>query len=218
MSALIQKVFATLTKLKADPVLRVAVDGVDGSGKTTFADALAAELVKRGSRVIRASVDGFHNPRALRYQKGRDSPAGFFEDSYDYSRFIELLMRPLSPGGNLRFKSAAFDHRTDSEVNVPDEQALLGSILLVDGIFLHGNELRQYWDFSIFLDTAFEHSHARMAVRDGCLPDPTHVANRRYFEGQKYYLATCTPEVHASLIINNNNVESPEIVNKKAMK
>ena len=80
------------------------------------------------------------------------------------------------------------------------------------------NELRQYWDFSIFLETAFEHSYARMAVRDGCPPDPTHAVNRRYFEGQKHYLSTCTPEVHASLIINNDNVESPAIVNKKAMR
>jgi len=41
----------------------VATDGVDGSGKTTFADALALPISRRGRAVIRASVDGFHNPR-----------------------------------------------------------------------------------------------------------------------------------------------------------
>jgi len=41
----------------------VGIDGTDGSGKTIFADELAATL--RGLKVpaIRASVDDFHRPR-----------------------------------------------------------------------------------------------------------------------------------------------------------
>lgn len=213
-TALLNQVCATLMRLKADPVLRVAIDGVDGAGKTTFADELGTALLARGCRVIRASVDGFHNPRAARYQKGRDSPEGFFEDSYDYPKFIKHLLRPLSPGGNLQFKRASFDCRTDSVLDLQEEQALVGSILIIDGIFLHRNELRQFWDFSIFLATAFEHSYARMSVRDGCPPEPANQQNRRYFEGQKIYLASCTPEIHASMVINNDNLYAPIIVKK----
>jgi len=64
-------------------VLRVGIDGVDGAGKTTFADELAAALAPFGRPVIRAGVDGFHHPRAVRYRRGRESPEGFFRDSYD---------------------------------------------------------------------------------------------------------------------------------------
>ncbi|WP_339846651.1 hypothetical protein [uncultured Halopseudomonas sp.] len=35
---------------------QVAIDGIDGAGKTTFADALAVELEKSRGSVIRASV------------------------------------------------------------------------------------------------------------------------------------------------------------------
>ena len=58
-------------------MLRVGIDGVDGAGKTTLADTLADALEAAGIAVIRASVDGFHHPRAVRYRLGRESPEGF---------------------------------------------------------------------------------------------------------------------------------------------
>jgi len=46
--------------------VRVGVDGVDGSGKTVFADELAAVLRSLGRYVVRVSVDDFHNVRSTR--------------------------------------------------------------------------------------------------------------------------------------------------------
>ena len=75
-------------------VTRVGIDGVDGAGKTHFADELGDVLRVSGRSVIRASVDGFHNPRAIRYRMGRDSPEGFFRDSYDYEQLKATLLDP----------------------------------------------------------------------------------------------------------------------------
>ena len=44
-------------------VVRVGIDGVDGAGKTHFADELAELLRASGRPTIRASVDGFHHTR-----------------------------------------------------------------------------------------------------------------------------------------------------------
>ncbi|HEV8191185.1 MAG TPA: hypothetical protein VGP82_06835, partial [Ktedonobacterales bacterium] len=44
--------------------VRVAVDGIDASGKTTVADELVAPIEARRRPVIRVSIDGFHRPRA----------------------------------------------------------------------------------------------------------------------------------------------------------
>ena len=60
----------------ADAV-RVAVDGVDGSGKSVFADQLADVLREQARPVVRASVDDFHHSRIQRYRRGRSSPSGF---------------------------------------------------------------------------------------------------------------------------------------------
>jgi hypothetical protein len=65
--------------------------------KTVLADALAPLVIAKGRQVIRASVDDFHHPRAVRYARGRYSPDGFFLDSYDYPAFRRLLLDPLGP-------------------------------------------------------------------------------------------------------------------------
>ena len=49
----------------------IAVDGVDGSGKSTFATDLAAVIHEVPVIVIHA--DGFLNLRAVRHGRGRDS-------------------------------------------------------------------------------------------------------------------------------------------------
>lgn len=78
----------------------VAIDGIDGSGKTTFADELAPVLARRGRPVVRASVDGFHNSKAVRYQRGKCDPEGFFLDSYNYEALKRFLLDPFRQGSD----------------------------------------------------------------------------------------------------------------------
>lgn len=196
-------------------VLRVGIDGVDGAGKTTLADALADGLRTAGIPVIRASVDAFHNPRVVRYRLGRDSPEGFFRDSYDYRALRRCLLDPLSPGGSLRYRTAVFDHRSDRHVDAPEARARPGSVLIVDGIFLHRPELRAYWDLSVFLDVRFEVSIPRGAQRGEGSPDPLAPENRRYIEGQRLYLRECDPSAHATLVIGYDDPAAPVIPAEK---
>jgi len=179
----------------------VAVDGVDGAGKTTFCDVLAGVLRARGRSVVRASVDDFHHPRAIRRRRGRQSPEGFFHDSFDHERFVGLLLVPFAAGKP--FRRASHDLVTDEHVDAPAEVAPPSALLLVDGIFLHRDELVGHWDFSIFLDVPFAVSVARMAARDGSPPDPGDPRNRRYVEGQRLYFTACDPVRRADLVIDH---------------
>lgn len=185
---------------------------MDGAGKTTLADALAGRLGAGAVPVIRASVDGFHNPRATRYRLGRGSPEGFFRDSYDYGALRRVLLDPLSPGGSLRYRTAVFDHRADSPVQVAEERAIPGSVLIVDGIFLHRPELRGYWDFSVFLDVRFEISIPRGAQRGEGSADPLDPSNRRYVEGQQLYLRECDPKAHATVVVSYDDLSAPYVL------
>ncbi len=202
----------TILRIPVVHVLRVGIDGVDGTGKTTFADELAAVIEAVGRTTIRASVDGFHHPKAIRYQLGRSSPQGYFVHSYDYAQLAAVLLDPLSPGGTGIYRRAVFDHTTDSPVALPEEHAVPGAVLVFDGIFLHRSELRAYWDYSIFLEVDFTISIPRGAQRDGGSPDPDAAENRRYVEGQKLYLRTCDPKRYAAMVINNENLAAPRIV------
>lgn len=191
---------------------RVGVDGVDGAGKTFFADELGAVLEARGMPVIRASVDGFHHPAAVRYRRGRSSPEGFYQDSYDYERLTILLLRPLSPGGSGRFVPSVYDVRREQPVDAEVELAQPGSVLVLDGIFLHRPELAGFWDYSVFLDVPFEVSIPRGARRGHGDPNPAAAANHRYVAGQLLYLRECQPRARALIVIDNTDLAHPRVI------
>lgn len=212
----IRKIAEAILAVPTDFITRVGIDGFDGAGKTWFADELGKALEAAGASVIRASVDGFHNPTAVRYRRGRLSPEGFYQDSYDYATLKRVLLDPLNPGGSGRYISAVFDHTTNSPVTRWEKRATAGDVLIFDGIFLHRPELRSYWDLSIFLDVSVENSIARLGERDGGSTDPGDPRNRRYIEGQKLYVRECLPAEAATIAVDNNELSLPKIVRGEA--
>lgn len=194
----------------------VAVDGIDGAGKSTFADGLAEVFAETGAAVYRASIDGFHRPRAERYARGRRSPEGFYLDSYDYATFRRVLIDPFRDGaqtsGATGFQLAAFDVARDAPVEAQWVTGPRDAVLVVDGIFLHRPELRGIWDWSVWLDVPNEIACARMAIRDGSDPDPAAPANARYREGQSIYRRAAQPDLAASAIVDNSDLMHPRRV------
>ena len=194
----------------------VAVDGLDGAGKTVFADGLAEVFAETGDAVFRAGIDGFHRPRSERYLRGRRSPEGFYRDSFDYATFRRVLIDPFRDGaqtaGTTGFQLAAFDVVRDAPVESQWVTAPLDAVLVVDGVFLHRPELRDLWDWSIWLDVPFDVSYARMALRDGSDPDPDAPSNARYRQGQEIYLREARPREAASVIVDNADLAHPRIV------
>ena len=178
-AALIE-ILADMIQIRADRIaqvkrphpVRVAIDGVDGVGKTTLANELAGPLQRRGVSVIRASIDGFHNPRSVRHRPGRGSPEGFFQDSFNYKELTAALLEPVGPGGSRLYRRAVFDYRTDSEVAAPVETAAPNSVLLFDGIFLCARNWRRTGTSAFFFTL-------RSRSRSGAWPAGT--ADRRTF-------------------------------------
>ncbi|HTI54038.1 MAG TPA: hypothetical protein VMC04_07380 [Verrucomicrobiae bacterium] len=213
--AVLDRVAAAVLALPATRIVRVGIDGVDGAGKTTLADELRDRLAESGRPVIRASVDGFHHPKPVRYRRGRSSPEGFYRDSYDYAALRRLLLDPLGPGGTGRFRRAIFDVDADHPVDAPEERAMPGSILLLDGIFLHRPELRDTWDFSVFLRVEWIRSHRRRDATGTPEPvDPEAPATRRYRDGQRLYFHECAPWECASIVVDNDDLDAPFVVER----
>ena len=213
-ASLLNRLAAAIVALHPKRIVRVAIDGVDGAGKTTLANALAPLVAGQGRPTIRASVDDFHHPRAVRYTQGRTSPDGFYLDSYDYDSFRTLLLDPLSPDGSGRYVARHFDLDNDRPFDVVVQQAPPTAALIVDGIFLHRPELRSYWDLSIFLKVDFAISVPRGAQRGPALdsPDPGAPLNQRYVGGQKRYLGESDPEQRADIVIDYNDLREPKML------
>lgn len=211
------KVASVIESRRGDAVYMVAIDGVDGVGKTTFADELASRLE---APIIRSSVDFFHNPREVRYARGKHSPAGFYHDSFDLATLRSVLLDPLKEGaGPRRYRTAAFNHRTDRPVDSPVETAGPRSTLVFDGIFLHRPELRNYWEFSVFLDADRSETLRRCNERDGnpnASNDPADPVHARYVKGQDLYLRDCRPKERATVVIDNQDLACPSFVTWRA--
>jgi uridine kinase len=182
----------------------IAVDGVDGAGKTVFADALAAQLGIGNRAVFRASIDDFHNPRAVRYARGKDSPEGFYLDSYDYETFKRVLVEPFRTGWIGSFVLRAFDLKSDTPYEQKWSSGPADAILVVDGIFLNRPQLKGLWNYSIWLEADETVAAARMLERDGSPTNP-----ERYTEGQALYVAEASPRTAATAIIDNNDFDHP---------
>jgi uridine kinase len=192
---------------RGDEPVVVAVDGVDGAGKTVFAGRLAEALAATGRPVLRAGLDDFHRPRAERYRRGRDSPEGFWLDAFDHDAFVRLVVEPLRAGAPVRLRH--HDLASDLAVDEPPVTARPGTVLVVDGLFLHRDELADRWDLSVWLDVPFEVTAARMAARDGTPADPHHPRMRRYVGGQRLYFAACSPWDRADVVVDNTDWDAP---------
>ena len=211
-SELLETLVENILSIKHDRPLLVAIDGRDAAGKSILANELAGKLRESGATVIESSIDGFHNPRIIRYKRGRDSPEGYYLDSFNYAAVKLLLLDPLKTG-NLRYKARAFDYNIDQGIISPMQSAEPDSVLIFDGIFALRPELRDYWDYSIYLHIDEEESLRRGVTRNQGYEEE---ARRRYLEryiaGQRLYHAESEPMKHADIVIDNNDPENPVIL------
>jgi uridine kinase len=188
--------------------VRVALDGRTAAGKTVFADQLACAIQKYAREVIRASIDGFHRPSAVRHRQGRFSPEGYYRDARDLDAVRRFLLDPLGPNGDLHYATEVFDLERDLAFKPKMLAASRDAILIVDGTFLQRPELRSAWDIVVFLDVPQEVARSRGVKRDGALlGGEDHAAalyDRRYAPAFALYVAECAPVEQADVVIDNS--------------
>jgi uridine kinase len=215
-SNLIADVANRILSLKINHPIRVGVSGVTASGKTTFANELEKELLCRKKKVIRTSIDNFHNQRNIRYRKGKESAIGYYEDAHDYESFKKRLLIPLGPNGNLQCQTMSLDLVKDEYVNTEIKVATKDMVLIVDGTFLFKKDLSNLYDFKIFVHTDFELAKQRGAKREegifGSYEEAERMFVKRYHAASKLYLEEHVPQLHADVVINNNNINDPDFI------
>jgi uridine kinase len=213
--AVLERLADLVAAIRLPHVVRVAVDGVDAAGKTTLADGLGQLVEARGRPILRATVDGFHRPRAERYRRGPTSPEGYYLDSFDHAGLRRELLEPLGPGGSGLVRARVFDHRADEAVDEAPITVPADAVLLFDGVFLFRRELNDLWDFRVFVDVDEDEALRRAVLRDEDLfgsPDEALRRYRnRYVPGQRLYLAEVDPRAVADVVFENTDVSAPSV-------
>lgn len=208
---LFSKIIDEIESRKGEGVFMVGIDGVDAAGKTIFAAMLSEELRKRKHTVIEASMDGFHNPREIRYKMGRDSPEGYYRDSFNINAVKVLLIEPLKE--ERLYRTQAFDYKTNLATPFAGVLPEPGSILVFEGVFSFREELRHFWDYRIYLNISPEESLKRGVERDPGEKEEVERKYRvRYLPGQQLYKDEAKPHEHAHIIVDYNDPENPGVL------
>ncbi len=212
-STVIDNLADRIARVRRDHPIRVGIDGFAAAGKTTLANELVAPLEQRGHAVLRVSIDGFHNPAKIRHRKGRHCPMGYYQDSFNHDAIVEHVLTPLGPHGNRQYRSANYDYLTDASVERDWEKAPADAILLFDGIFLHRPELKNHWDFTLFVHTDFGIMLERACQRDldkfQSVDRVRQSFEQRFIPGSRLYLEQARPHERAHIVVDNNNVDCP---------
>src|SRR5207245_3510406 len=103
---------------------------------------------------------------------------GCYHDSFDYDALHRVLLYPLGPAGDRRFRTAVYNKGTDTALSQPFTTAHADAVLLFDGVFLLRPELIDQWDLRIFVSAEFEETLNRARTRDQALYGTPEVERR----------------------------------------
>jgi uridine kinase len=170
---------------------RVAIDGRTGAGKSTLADELGERLRGAGLEVVRVSVDDFHRPPAERHARGRESPEGYYHDTFDLAALRAAVLAPARV------------------------------VALVDGIFLLRPELVDLWDLRIWIAIDETESLRRGLARDAAPMGGEIAARRlyerRYLPGEALYLEDARPHESADFVLDNADPARPRLTGRSRL-
>jgi phosphoglycolate phosphatase-like HAD superfamily hydrolase/uridine kinase len=199
---------ATCEKKQKDKAFVIGIDGIDGSGKTTFAEALETYLKLKDVPTQLIHLDDFHNPEAIRYA-GTDQPDNYYNKSFNIGLIIDKLLAPIQKKQPVSLKLKTLDWQTDKYDNERKYIIKPNTMVIFEGVFLFRKELASYIDLKVFLDIPFEESKKRATVRD----PQANVAryDKKYLPAQAKYLKEYPPSKVVDIVIDNTNYEYPKL-------
>lgn len=144
----------------------IALAGAPASGKSTLAEALVAELNRRGEHAIVVPMDGFHLDNRILTERGLLSRKGAPE-TFDSAGFVATMRRL---GTEAEVILPTFDRSRDLSVAGAIAVTADHSIAVVEGNYLccdldPWRDLLQVWDMSIALDVPEDELERRLIQR-----------------------------------------------------
>ncbi len=190
----------------------VGINGVDTSGKTQFAGALAQHLTAQGRHVALIHSDDFHNPRAVRNQG--DPVQGYIAHAFNLSLIHDELLAPARRGESVNKTLDLLDLDSDAFSNTQHYTIRPDSIVLVEGVLLFRPPLDDAFDLRLFLHVPFDEVLRRVELRDVPRYGPGIVEryHQRYIPAQQWYLETHRPRERADFVIDNSDWQNPALI------
>jgi len=197
--------------------VRVVVDGLTGSGKTSLAHELAAAVRALGRPTLRASLDDFKRPWRDAVERGYDrtSGEGYYRNAQDVAAARGLLLAPAGPDGSGVVALCAHDPITGADHRAVTVAAPADAVLVVDGAFGMRPEYDAFWDLRVWLATQPEVALARALGRD--VPrdgraEAERLHRERYAVSERIYVGEVDPVARADVVVDNTDLAAPVVL------
>jgi uridine kinase len=196
--------------------LRVSVDGLSASGKTSLGDELAHGLADRGRTALRASLDDFKRPWSEAHRYDRTSGEGYYRNAFDFDAARRLLLDPSDPAADGVVALCGLDPLTQVDRSEVKSVMPANGVLIVDGVFACRPELNRYWDLRIWVEIDPELSVRRGAQRDATMEGSSEQAEalhrERYLVSEQLYVDEVDPCSIVEVIVDNSDFDRPRLV------
>ncbi|HSE68760.1 MAG TPA: hypothetical protein VLB12_17335 [Gemmatimonadales bacterium] len=182
----------------------IGLSGIDGSGKTSIAAAVARRLEALGTRVALVPLDAWHRPRAERFL-GPDPAGYFYRNAFRWEELFGQLIEPLRATRSVDL--TVWAHPIERGSALPRRYRFEAvDLILLEGIFLFKREHRERLDLGWWVDCPFDEAlvRARRRNQEG-LPEAELVREYReiYFPAQRLHLALDQPAAWANQVLKN---------------
>jgi len=198
----------------SEPRTIITIDGIDGSGKSTFARGLAAALAAQGVRTVLVSVDDFRRPVDW---AGAASEADVYHDAYYDLARADLVLAAFQ-GGAPAVDLPQFDPVTERAAGARRLVLEGAAAAILEGVF----PLRvpaAAGGLVIYLDTSAALARRRIVERDlrkgRTREEIERRIERRYAPGQQRYHAALDPRGRADVIVDNEAPASPRCLRRE---
>jgi uridine kinase len=188
----------------------ITVDGIDGSGKSTFARQLLPRLEAAGRRPVLARVDDFRLP--LDWTSGNEAEL-YYTRYFDLVALARLIRGYVAGTRELSLPSF------DGIAGTPGvaRHVVLGErpVLVIEGVFIRRIPVGPLAALHLYLDTPPTLARDRLIRRDtGRGREREEVErrlDRRYDPGQRRYHQECSPRDRAGVLIDNSDHAHPRL-------
>lgn len=189
--------------ISPEKTIIVGIDGLGGSGKSTISEVIKDMLTEEGINTILLHIDDFIHPRTVRYNENFEEWECYSYLQWRYDYLIKEVIKPVKKGRSVSGEIEIYDKNKDSyfmqKIDIP-----LGSVIIIEGIFLQRKELAGIFDYMVYIDVSEQERLERVIKRDKYIGNESQIKKKyesRYFPAERNYYNEYSPHDKADIVI-----------------